>query len=306
MIFLRIPPLRWAVTLSKLIVGCGYVGIRLARFWVDRGEEVWVTTRSPDRAAGLADQGFRPIVLDVTVDLKHALPKVETVVFAVGYDRSGPHKIEEVYVAGLRRISQHCPETVKKLIYLSSTGVYGQTSGGWVDEESPCEPIREGGRACLSAERMLQSNVKLADKTIILRLAGIYGPDRLPHAERIALGKPLNVAADGHLNLIHVDDIIPVIARCDSSILPPQVLCVSDGQPVRRAEFYTCLSGLLGTEAPTFSPPEPGSSQASRARGSKRIRNRRLMELVSPVLAYPSYREGLAAIAADGNLRSVH
>ena len=287
---------------SKLIVGCGYVGTRLARYWVDRGEDVWVTSRSPDRAKDLSRQGFRPIVLDVTQKKEYILPPVESIVFAVGYDRSSSQSIEEVYVEGLRRIAANCPKTIRRFIYLSSTGVYGQTNGNWVDEYSPCEPIREGGAACLAAEKLLQADARLADKTMILRLAGIYGPGRLPHMKALVSGEPLRVAADGHLNLIHVDDIIQVIAECELSIQPPQLLCVADGHPVRRADFYDYLAGLLGAEAPTFSPPVPNSPRAARSRGSKRIRNQRLIGRMSAGLCYPNYREGLAAIVADGKL----
>ena len=234
--------------------------------------------------------------MDVTSQTaSEPLPNVETVVFAVGFDRSGPHQIHEVYVDGLRNVLQRCSANLKRFIYLSSTGVYGQTDGGWVDENSPCEPFRDGGKACLAAEKLLQNSESMSAKTIVLRLAGIYGPDRLPQAATLKRGEPLRVAADGHLNLIHVDDIIRVIAKCES-IATPQTFCVSDGSPVVRADFYEHLAKLLETAPPVFSPPEQGSSRAERARGSKRIRNERLVELLNPKFAFPSYREGLADI----------
>ena len=282
--------------MAKLIIGCGYVGLPLAKCWAKEGETVWATTRSAQRADTFSELGLHPIVLDVTRGTEAELPDVDTVVFAVGFDRTGPHRIEDVYVEGLRQIVEQCSDRVQKFIYLSSTGVYGQTDGDWVDETTACSPIRDGGKACLAAERLLQGSEKLAAKTIILRLAGIYGPDRLPQAAILERGEPLQVAADGHLNLIHVDDIVQVIHQCDASVVPPQVLCVSDGNSVSRAGFYTHLAELLNCAPPQFRPPEPGSSRADRARGSKRVRNDRLMEMVSPDLVHPSYREGLAAI----------
>lgn len=281
--------------MSKLIVGCGYVGLPLAKHWVSQDEEVWVTTRSKDRATEFSKLGLKPLVMDVTNLGETELPSVETVVFAVGFDRSGPHQIHEVYVDGLRNVMQRCPANLKRFIYLSSTGVYGQIDGDWVDEASPCNPIRDGGKACLAAEQLLQTNESLSDKTIILRLAGIYGPDRLPQAATLKRGEPLRVAADGHLNLIHVDDIVRVVAKCEK-VATPQTLCVSDGSPVVRADFYEYLAKLLETAPPEFALPEEGSSRAARARGSKRIRNERLIELLNPDFAFPSYREGLADI----------
>ncbi len=273
------------------------MGIRLAKYWSDKGEEVWATTRSEDRAAEFSELGLKPIVMDVAnADSGGVeLPDIETVVFAVGFDRSGPHQIHEVYVDGLRKVLQLCSPSVKRFIYLSSTGVYGQTDGDWVDEDSPCHPIRDGGKACLAAEQVLQASEEMSAKTIVLRLAGIYGPDRLPQAAVLRRGDPLRVAADGHLNLIHVDDIVRVIAKSETAAAP-QTMCVSDGSPVLRGEFYERLAELLETAPPIFASPEQGSSRADRARGSKRIRNDRLVERLNPEIVFPSYREGLADI----------
>ena len=82
------------------------------------------------------------------------------------------------------------PDGVQKLIYISSTGVYGDFGGGWVDEESPCQPERAGGQACLAAEQLLAQHAGGA-QAIVLRLAGIYGPDRLPYLQALAEGRPL-------------------------------------------------------------------------------------------------------------------
>lgn len=282
--------------MAKLIVGCGYVGRRLAKTWRDAGEQVWATTRSAQRARDFEDAGLAPVLLDVTRDHLPAMPTIDTVVFAVGYDRTSPHRIQDVYVNGLQRVIASCPATVERFIYLSSTGVYGHAQGEWVDEQTQCEPVREGGKACFAAENLLRSDPEWKRKTIILRLAGIYGPDRLPQLAKILAGQPLPVAADGFLNLIHVDDIVNIICRIETKLETPDLLCVSDGQPVLRGEFYQHLAGLLQCPKPTFERPPAGSSQAERARGSKKVRNDRLVERIHPDWIYPSYREGLQAI----------
>ncbi len=294
--------------MSKLIIGCGYVGQRLARAWQATGETVFVTTRSEQRAAEFANDGYQPIVWDITQDLATAphegddtsLPAVDTVVFAVGFDRRTAKEtgqtIEEVYVGGLRRVLRGCPPC-QRFIYLSSTGVYGQGDGNWVDEDSDCQPNRDGGKACLAAEQLLQQHEMHGQQSIVLRLAGIYGPDRLPQAAMLKRGEPLSVAADAYLNLVHVDDIVRTIQGCEQ-LEPPSLLCVSDGHPVIRRDFYSHLANLLGTAPPIFEPPVPGSSRAERARGSKRISNRRLVEQLQPSFLFPTYREGLEAIVS--------
>lgn len=289
--------------MARLIVGCGYVGKRLAEHWQSQGDDgVFVTTRSTSRAADFEKEGFKPVIFDVTQQDDVELPAIDTLVFAVGFDRTTGHSIQEVYVEGLRRLLEQpaIRQSVRQFIYVSSTGVYGQTDGGWVDENSECRPNRDGGKACLAAEQLLESDDVFGPKTMILRLAGIYGPDRLPQAALLKRGEPLKVAADAHLNLIHVDDIVQIIASCEQ-LSPPKKLCVSDGHPVLRRDFYEYLATRLGTSPPEFEAPEPGSSRAERARGSKQIRNDRLMETLRPQFLYPTYREGLAAIASSSD-----
>lgn len=282
-------------------MGCGYVGKRLAEAWVSEGETVYATTRNADTAEHFSSLGFQPIVWDITNDSDVDLPKVETVVFAVGFDRKSAKEtgqtIEDVYVGGLERVLNICP-TVQKWVYLSSTGVYGQTDGSWVDESSPCNPNRDGGKACLAAEQLLRSHPIHGEQSVILRLAGIYGPDRLPQAKMLQRNEPLAVSSDAFLNLIHVDDIVSTIQACET-IATPSTLCVSDGHPIVRAEFYEYLAELLGTSPPKFEPPEPGTPRAERGRGSKRIRNDQLLATVAPTFRYPTYREGLRSLIQD-------
>lgn len=281
--------------LSRLIVGCGYVGSRLARLWQQQGQHVFVTSRSQEKAELFRNQGLDPILLDVTRDLEVELPKVETVVFCVGFDRSTGLSIHDVYVEGLRRVLAACPETVQQFIYLSSTGVFGESNGEWVNERSICKPIREGGRACLAAEQLLRGHPSVGTNATILRVAGIYGRDRLPQANALRQNKPLQ-GPDKFLNLIHVDDLVDIISMCTQSRCGPMTLCVSDGNPVKRNDFYGHLANLMGTAPPRFEQADDASPRNDRSRGSKRVRNDLLIQTLRPTLAFPSYREGLANI----------
>ena len=143
--------------MKKLILGCGYLGRRVAQAWLDDGQQVLAVTRSAERARVLESCGIRPLVGDVTESLDLSdCGKIDTVLFAVGFDRTAGKAIRDVYVEGLRRTLDQLPMLPRRLIYISSTGVFGQNEGQWVDEQSACEPVREGGRACLAAEQLLR------------------------------------------------------------------------------------------------------------------------------------------------------
>src|SRR5438552_2269194 len=108
--------------------------------------------------------------------------------------------MREVHVDGLRHVLDTLP-VPGRFVYVSSTGVYGQTDGSWVDESSPTEPAEEAGRVVLEAERLLRERLPAA---VVLRFAGIYGPDRLLRGQAVRNGEPLVGDPEKWLNLIHV------------------------------------------------------------------------------------------------------
>ena len=257
---------------------------------------MYVVTRSQERTVELQHEGYHPIVADVTLPKTlHDLPDVETILFSVGFDRSVGNSITEVYAEGLKNVLAALPSTVKQFIYISTTGVYGPEDGAWVDETTPTNPQREGGKASLAAESLLGEN------SIILRLAGIYGPGRIPYLEKLRAGEPIAAPSKGWLNLIHVDDAAATVLAAEAfansqTDTCPHTFCVSDGQPVVRGEYYQEVARQIGASAPTFIAPNPNSPAAARASADKRINNSRLIKLLGVRLAYPSYRDGLAAI----------
>jgi nucleoside-diphosphate-sugar epimerase len=284
--------------MAKLIFGCGYLGHRVADRWLAAGETVYVVTRSAARAAEFRQQGLRPIVADVARGTGLAqLPVADTVLFAVGYDRTAGASIHAVYVDGLANVLAALPPETGRIIYISSTGVYGQTAGERVDETSECHPLREGGRACLAAEIILAAHA-LGARAITLRLAGLYGPGRIPSRKQLLAGEPLAAPADGYLNLIHVDDAASVVLAAERLAPLPRLYVVSDGHPVERRVYYQELARLLGASSPRFAPPAPDSPALARSASDKQIDNARMRGELAVRLAYPSYREGLAAIVA--------
>ncbi len=302
--------------MTKLVFGCGYLGQRVASRWLRGGASVHAVTRNQDRASALADAGLTPHIADIMQPRTlAALPAASTVLFAVGFDRSTNDSIENVYTNGLRHsLDAIDSRALKRFIYISSTGVYGQSSGEWVDENSDCDPTREGGKACVAAEQILKQS-RVADRSVILRLAGIYGPGRTPHKRDLLQPSPMRVS-NGFLNLIHVDDAADIVVRAEhlerSQSGQPALILVSDGRPVKRHAYFRELARILNVPPPKFTDPESESAdltgvasaalgtaspQKTRRRlGNKRVRTDRLMDQLKPRLNYPSYREGLEAI----------
>jgi len=287
--------------MSKLIVGCGYLGSRVARLWRDAGHEVFVVTRDAEHAGMFSRQGYRPIVADVLRPASLVgLPAVETVLYAVGYDRAAGVSMNEVYAGGLQSVLEALPGEPAKIIYISSTGVYGQSRGETVDEHSLAEPAREGGRACLAAERVLAAH-RLGPRGVVLRMAGLYGPGRIPLAGEIRRGRPIAAPPDGFLNLIHLHDAASTVVAADRLAVPPRTYVVSDGHPVERRRYYEELARRLGAPSLSFAAAPVDSAANPRAGSDKRVANARMLGELAVRLAFPSYREGLAAIVAAQN-----
>jgi len=285
--------------MSNLILGCGYLGSRVGRLWRASGEQVHVVTRKIERAREFERAGYLPIVADVTRPESLAgLPAVDCVLFAVGFDRASGATLEQVYVAGLQAVLDALPGGTKRFVYVSSTGVYGQQSGELVDEDSPCEPDRAGGRASLAAERLL-ANHALGARSIVLRMAGLYGPGRIPNADAIRRGEPLAVPVEGYLNLIHVEDAARIVVLAAEKAQPPRTYIVSDNHPVVRGDYYRELARLLNAPEPRFVVADRDSAVAQRASASKRVSSDRLLRELELPLLYPDYRAGLAAIVRD-------
>ncbi len=273
-------------TSRRLVVGCGYLGERVARLWREAGDEVYATTRGR-RIDALSRAGLQPLAMDVTgVQASIVLPVVDTVVFAVGRDRSSAASMFDIHVMGLRAILNTLPVSTGRVIYVSSTGVYGQDAGEWVDEASVCDPTREGGKACLAGEQLLFAHARGRD-AIVLRLAGLYGPLRLPHVADLRAGRTIAGSPDAHLNFIHVDDAAgAVTAAAALGSATGRTYVLSDGHPPTRGEYAARLATRLGVAPPKFD---------GRSGLGKRVRNARALHELGLRLKYPSYRDGLAA-----------
>jgi nucleoside-diphosphate-sugar epimerase len=291
-----LPPFPRAESGPKLVVGCGYLGRRVAERWRQAGHQVFAVSRSPEHAVDFVRAGLQPMVADVMrLETLVGLPVATTVLYAVGYDRGQNLGIEEVYLRGLVNVLNALPTATGRVIYVSSTGVYGDCAGEWIDEQTPCFPDRAGGRACLAAEQALLAHPRGAN-AVILRMAGIYGPGRIPKRESLELGGPIPAPATGWLNLIHVDDAASVVLAAATAASGPKHYLVSDGCPIARRDYYAELARLLDAPAPRFVSPDATLPSAVRSMSDKRVSNARLLSELGVRLAYPSFHEGLAAI----------
>ena len=273
----------------RLIFGCGYLGRVVARMWRGNGHRVAALTRR--NAPALSALGVEPLVGDVCDRASlSTLPAARTVLYSVGIDRSAGHSMRKVYVEGLANVLDALPPG-GRFVYVSSTSVYGQSDGEFVSEASATEPTEESGKVVQEAERLLRA--KRPD-AIILRSAGIYGPDRLLRKAPILKGEPLVGDAEKWLNLIHVVDGASAVLHAESHAAPGDTYNVSDGAPVSRRDFYTRLGELLGVEAKFEPRPEPGAP-------NRRIDSTRFRAL-GWTPAFASYREGLTAAVAESTM----
>lgn len=284
----------------RLVVGCGYLGTRVARRWLAAGDQVFGITRSQSRAEALAAIGIAPIVHDVTVEpgLHHpgplaTLPPLDTVFWAVGFDRSSGVSHRDVHVTGLARLLAALPGA-PRVILSSSTGVWGDERGGSVSEDTPTHPSREAGRVLVEAEALLRAHPK--GPGVALRFAGLYGPDRLPRLDDLKAGRPLAADPDSWLNLIHVDDAAMIVCTVAAALAPQPLYVVSDGHPVQRREWYGHLARFTGSPSPTWDLSLP------RTRGAdKRVDPSLLFRDLAITLAHPDPLRGIETVLQSEN-----
>ena len=264
----------------RLIVGCGYLGSRVAERWRAAGSRVFALTRSEARATELAARGLEPIVADVTKpETIHDLPEVATLFWAVGFDRTSGTSYRDVHVTGLGRLLDALPGRPRPIL-CSSTGVWGDEDGRVVNEQTPTHPAREAGAVLLEAEALLHGH--RLGPGVALRFAGLYGPGRLPRLEDLKAGRPIAADPESWLNLIHVDDAAQVVCAVADAPRPQSLYVVSDGHPVRRGEWYGHIARVVG------SPPPAWDTSGPRTRGAdKRVDPALLFRDLPIALAHP-------------------
>ncbi|MEM1379887.1 MAG: SDR family oxidoreductase [Pseudomonadota bacterium] len=287
---------------NALFIGPGYSARPLAKRLVGEGWTVSGTTRDRAKAMTLAADGITPIVWESPALLPcDPVEAADALIISTGPDGEG--------CPAASAMSDCQVFSTTRILYLSSSGVYGDTGGAWIDETAPCNPETERGKARLAAE---DAWVSLAERfscmLTLCRLAGIYGPGRsaidslsgdTPGA-RAGLSRRL-IKPGQVFNRIHRDDIAAGLYALLHTERPPEIVNFADDTPTPPADPITFAAELLGITPPPevrFEDIQNELSPMAKSfyAESKRIHNDRLKALPGFVLKYPSYREGLRAI----------
>lgn len=285
--------------------GLGYTGLRLARAAQAKGWRVAGTCRDASKAIALRCEGIDTYLFDgrsPLSDAAEALAGTTHLLCAVPPDAASD-PVLRLHSKDIAALSA----TLTWLGLLSTTGVYGDCGGAWIDEAQPPRPATDDNRRRLAAERdWLALGVQLARPVSVLRLPGIYGPQGRSPIDALLAGRARRIVKPGHVfNRIHVDDLVAVLAAamerdCSGDRNGPHLYNVCDDEPAPADEVLVYAANLLGLQPP---PAEPFDTAALSdfARHfyaeSRRIRNDRIKQELGIMLRYPSYREGLHAIA---------
>jgi len=279
------------------ILGCGYVGIELGR-QLRSDHDVVGVRRSAAGLDAIEAAGFEAVEADVTDDDSlSAVPDVDWLVFAASSGGRGADAAREVYVDGLETAIDHFwsrSDAPDRLVYTSSTGVYGDHDGDWVDEETPLSPQTEKTQVLAEAERVARERpAEHGGHGTVARFAGLYGPDRY-RLERYLEG-PVTA---GYLNMVHRDGAAGAVRFLLEEDGPEEVVLVVDDEPVEKWAFADWLAEQCQvpfppkqTTAERLDDPELSATAKRRIQTSKRCSNDRLRNL-GYELAYPTFRAG--------------
>lgn len=279
------------------IIGVGYVGQRLAEALLG---PLWLLSRDPRKVEHWRTQGHEAHVgdLDQPETLPEATPLLDGL-FYLAPPQAGGHEDLRM-LSALKWLSSVPPQ---RIVYISTTGVYGDCQGDWVDETAPLRPGSERAKKRVSAEDQLRHfALNRGINLTVLRVPGIYGPERLP-VERIKRGDPVLRPADAPFsNRIHVDDLVQCCVAAMQSESADGVYNVSDDQPSTMTHYFYGVADVMGLPRPpsvSFDKAKEvmGEGMLSYLRESRRVSNRRMHEGLGVSLLYPSLAEGLASLS---------
>jgi nucleoside-diphosphate-sugar epimerase len=280
------------------IVGCGDIGMRLALKYLAEGAQVsgWVRTRESEqrlRRAGMEA---------VRADLDHfrgpspGIRSQQLFYFAP----PPPRGVEDSRAAGFIDLLNDGP-LPRKVVYLSTSGVYGDCQGAWVDETRTPAPIADRAKRRLDAEQRWRAwSLRTGQDLVILRVAGIYGPGKLPE-QRLRSGEPMVSEADAPItNHIHSFDLVNIARVAMLRGVSGEVYNVCDGAPEPMTSYFNQVADFLKLPRPPVITLEEARRRLSPGmlsylKESRRLSNRKLIEELGVELSYPSLRQGLQA-----------
>lgn len=275
-----------------LVLGHGYSAGFLTRALVAQGWTVTGTTRSD--ASRVAAAGAVPLLWPGDEPaIRAEIARADAILASAGPDADGDPAV--------RDFGPDLAATPARWIgYLSTTGVYGDHQGGWVDEDAALTPSTTRGRDRVVAEAAWQALAAAHGRPVhIFRLAGIYGPGRGPF-EKIRNGSARRILKPGQVfSRIHAEDIAQVLAASIAAPRPGAVYNVCDDDPAPPEDVLAHAADLLGLPPPPaedFATAQMSPMARSFYADSKRVANRRIKDELGVTLRYPDYRSGLAAL----------
>ena len=279
-----------------LILGCGDVGMRLLPLVRDRFR-VFAVTSQPERCAALRCAGAVPIVADL--DQTDTLARLARLADHVVH--LAPPQADGQQDRRTRRLAAILPERVR-LVYVSTSGVYGDCGGAWIDETRPVAPHNPRARRRVDAERTLRAWGRRGGRCVsILRVPGIYAIDRLPLA-RLEKGSPALIAADDvHTNHIHADDLAVIVALALFRGLPGRIIHAVDDSHMKMAEYFDAVADAHGMARPPRLPRAQLASEVSPMllsfmSESRRLANERMKNELGVRLRYPTVADFLKSL----------
>jgi nucleoside-diphosphate-sugar epimerase len=282
--------------MKVLLVGCGYVGFPIGLELARQGHEVVGLRRSTAGEAEFRAAGIQLVTADITrpEDLTRLPLPFDWVINCAAPAHGGEAEYRHLYLEGNRNLVNWLSASPpKKYVYTSSTGVYGQDDGGLVKETDATDPPHATGQVLVQAEQfLLQAFKERKFPAILLRLAGIYGPER-GHWLREYLKGEAKIPGHGErfVNMIHRDDVVGAVLAALRYGHPGEVYNVVDEEPVTLLHLFHWLADTLGRPMPAFVKPDP---VGARQRGvtNKRVFNRKLKMELGYQFKYPTFRDG--------------
>ncbi|WP_226780117.1 SDR family oxidoreductase [Oceaniglobus trochenteri] len=283
------------MTQNLLSLGHGYSARALAALLLPLGWQITGTTRSAEKAAALAETGIAPLVWPGQ-DVTGALADASHLLISAGPDDAGDPVLNTMgdQIGKARHL--------KWIGYLSTTGVYGDHEGAWVDETTPLTPTTRRGALRVKAEAGWEAVARDHGLPLhIFRLAGIYGPGRGPFA-KVRAGTARRIIKPGQVfSRIHVEDIAQVLAASMERPNPGAIYNLCDDDPAPPQDVIAHAARLLCLPMPPevdFDKAEMSAMARSFYAESKRVRNDRIKTELGVTLKHPDYRSGLAALLA--------
>ncbi len=284
--------------MPEFIYGCGYLGRRLAIRRQHENRQITGVVRTVASAEALAGMGIGSLQVDLDVDAATELaPQGSTLFYFIPPAKSG-----ETDTRVRRLIEEFARQGhPRRIVYLSTTGVYGDCQGEWVTEERPVNPVFARAKRRWDAEcRLREWRADTGGELVILRVAGIYGPGKLP-LERLRKGLPLVRAEESPwTNRIHIDDLVQVCVAAMDKGSDGAVYNVSDGSPGTMIDYFSKIAELAGLPAPPAITLSQAAQQLSEGmlsymHESRRLDNSRMRDELGVTLLYPGMDVGLSA-----------